>query len=195
MLAEANIFALLEDFGEELLTDIDTALKSKGHGSKANGGSQSARIIGTGKFKIIPTDGSITLNFYLNDYWYFLEYGRGKTKAAKTKKEFKNTLAGKMYAAGWDIGKGINAKTWYKKKLKDGSKSKLLKDYEGMRKLLLKAIAHNIHKKGTIKRFGYKGSKFLSGILNDGRFETLSKKLSEIIGKEIVIDISNAFKR
>lgn len=195
MINDKDVFALLEQFGEELIADIDKSLQNKGFGSKANGGTQSTGLIGSTTFDINTGGGGLTMSFYMNDYWYYVQYGRGKTQVGKSKKPFEKTLAGKLYASGWDVGKGINAREWYKKRLKDPSKSKMLKDYEGMRKLLTKAIAHNIHKKGTIKRFGYKGSNFLTDVFQDGRFDSLSEKLSELIGQKIVIDITNQFKQ
>lgn len=203
-----QIFALLETFGDELVLDIKDSLASKGFGSKANGGTQDTGIIGSTNFKINTTNGQLVLEFYMDSYWYYLEYGRGKTKSSKTKKPFKDTLAGKLYQSGWDVGKGINAKVWYAKSQKDlfqssqgksGSltpeKHKAFKDYEGLRKMLVRAIASGIHKKGTIKRFGYKGSRFLSNVLKDGRFDKLSQSLSDIIGKQIVIDITESFNK
>lgn len=205
---DKELFKELGIFGDELLLDIDKSLKNKGHGSKAVGNIQSARIIGSGEFKIATNNDGITMQFYLNDYWYQLEYGRGPTKASKSKKPFNKTLAGAIYEKGWDVGKGINAQDWYRRsqlklyKDSNGKKGslkaknhKIYNNYQGLRKMLAYAIASAIHKKGTIKRFGYQGSGFLSDVLNDGRFDILSEKISKIIGNKIVIDISQAIAK
>lgn len=95
-LKDKAVFDILEAFGEDLLADLDKSLRDKGHGSLANGGTQSAGIIGSGNFKVENKGGTLSLSFYLNDYWYYLEYGRRPTKAGKGKKAFKDTLAGRL---------------------------------------------------------------------------------------------------
>jgi hypothetical protein len=187
---DKEVFALLEQFGDELVADIDKSLQSKGFGAKTNSGnSQSTGIIGSTTFDINTGGGGLTMSFYMNDYWYWLEFGRGVTKASKTKKPFKDTLAGKLFENGWDVQKNINAKEWYKEKLIKNSKSKKLKEgkHDDFRKMFVKFVAHRIHING------YKATHFLTEVLNDGRSEKLSEKLSELIGKKIVIDVYNDF--
>lgn len=43
-------------------------------------------------------------------------------------------------------------------------------------------IAKKIHSKGTIKRFGYKGSSFIADVLTQQNVDTIAQKLSDLTG-------------
>lgn len=46
-------------------------------------------------------------------------------------------------------------------------------------------IAKKIHSKGTIKRFGYKGSGFIADVLTPQNIDTIAQKLSDVTGLRI----------
>jgi len=51
-------------------------------------------------------------------------------------------------------------------------------------------IAKKIHNKGTIKRFGYKGSNFIADVLTQQNIDTIAQKLSDITGLRISVYLS-----
>lgn len=55
-------------------------------------------------------------------------------------------------------------------------------------------ISKNIGKKGTIKRFGYKGNNFYSDVVDDGRLEKLQADLTELLKTNIGIEIIDLTK-
>jgi len=59
--------------------------------------------------------------------------------------------------------------------------------FDEAKKSLTLVIKRNIHNRGIIKRFGYKGSKFFTNVINDGRVQKLEKEIGAELGKEIKI--------
>ena len=57
---------------------------------------------------------------------------------------------------------------------------------------MAEAISRSIGKKGTIKRFGYKGSNYLSNVINPLSLQKLSSQLSEALGYQISIQLASA---
>jgi hypothetical protein len=53
------------------------------------------------------------------------------------------------------------------------------------------AIAGKIHSKGTIKRFGYKGSRFIGDVLNQQTIESIGQHLGEMLGKPISVYVTS----
>lgn len=59
----------------------------------------------------------------------------------------------------------------------------------GARRSLAFAIAVNMRKKGTLKRFGYGGSGFWTETVTDGEINTLKAALSKAMGREVILAI------
>ena len=53
------------------------------------------------------------------------------------------------------------------------------------------AIAGKIRSKGTIKRFGYKGSRFIGDVLTPQTIENIGQHLGEMLGKPIAVYVSS----
>ena len=51
------------------------------------------------------------------------------------------------------------------------------------------AIAGKIYKKGTIKRFGYKGSGFIADTLSPTAIDIIAQSISDAMGRQITIFI------
>jgi len=51
-------------------------------------------------------------------------------------------------------------------------------------------IAKKIHSKGTIKRFGYKGSGFIAAVLTQQNVDTIAQKLSDLTGLRLTAYIT-----
>lgn len=55
-------------------------------------------------------------------------------------------------------------------------------------------IAKKIHSKGTIKRFGYKGSGFIADVLTKQNVDVIAQKLSDVTGLRISVYLSTEEK-
>jgi len=197
MSVSKQVYKILEEFGEQLVKDTELSLKQK-HGGAANNGTQSTGLAESIDFSVKEKGDGFVFSFYMNDYWVNLQYGRGKTKVGKSQKEFKDTLAGKLYYSDWYSSKGLNPQDIvlrnYLDKLKNPSKSKGLKSltFKKAKKAFAIMVAKSIHKKGW-KRYPH-GSDFFGQVVEDGRFYDLGLKLSEIYGKEILFDLRDILK-
>lgn len=176
-----TIIDILAAFGEQLVVDTKANIQKYQHGA-LNG--QQSGLLGDNPFTVYQNEDGTTFEFRLADYADFVD---GGTRPAK-----KRTGAGAQMIESlnaWQVGKGINAEQIYRSKLKNPNKSKIT--YNKAQKSLSYAIKKNIHKKGIIKRFGYKGSKFFSSLLEDGRIERLAQDISVLVGREVIINIKD----
>lgn len=69
------------------------------------------------------------------------------------------------------------------------------KAFKDRRLLLAEKIAKAIYRKGTIKRFGYKGSEFLTSYLDWTFQERLQQDITESVGKDIEVQIIQSVKQ
>lgn len=180
----------VNSFSESLVKDIVDAIRYY-HGGTSNGSPQDAGISGSVEFTSpYFKDGSLFVDFKMDEHWYYLEYGRGPTRSAPVKKEFSKTLAGRLYASKWYRKTGADPRSWYKSRLKHPDKSKILSDYKKLEKSLAFAIARSIHKNGW-KKYPH-GSGFLSKTATPQKFDLLAENIAEILGQKIIIDLSNS---
>ena len=114
------------------------------------------------------TPQGIELKISMADYWQWVENGRGPTKTTTASKP---TLAQSLEQ--WISAKGIQVR-----QSKGESKQTVLE----RRKSMAIAIARKIHSKGTIQRFGYKGSNFIADVLTQQNVDTIAQKLSDLTG-------------
>lgn len=117
------------------------------------------------------TPQGITVAIEMADYYQWVESGRGPTKTTTASKP---TLAQSLEQ--WISAKGIQVR-----QSKGESKQSVLE----RRKSMAIAIARKIHSKGTIKRFGYKGSNFIADVLTQQNVDVIAQKLSDITGLRI----------
>lgn len=101
------------------------------------------------------------LEIVMDSYWQSVEYGQ-KPGIWPNFYSIQNWMASK------GIGKGLPEKKLH-----------------GLNYVIRRAI----YEKGTIKRFGYKGSGFVSKVFNQQYLNTLSKVLSAITGQTIAVSI------
>lgn len=129
------------------------------------------------------------LQLHAPDSWKWAEYGRGKSKR-------KGEVPLWKILEEWITYRGINVRDvtqWQRQ----SAKGKTVKPYKSlkttleMREVMARAFAQSIHKKGTIKRFGYHGSNYLSDVINQDSLNKLSKDLSEAVGYTIVVELIN----
>ena len=111
------------------------------------------------------TPQGITIGIEMADYYQWVESGRGKGKRPPI-----------ASIEQWISAKGIQVR-----QSKKESKQSVL----ARRKSMAIAIANKIASKGTIKRFGYKGSNFIADVLTPQNIDTIAQKLSDITGLRI----------
>jgi hypothetical protein len=160
----------LDRFGTEFVTDLRTNLLSKERSNTKSKLSASIKSLGS-TFK----DDSFTLKIQINDYYKFVDEGRGKGGVSKE---------GQEKIGEWGASRGYIGK-FQKEKIVKGERQVRKKKltFEKAKKQFIFLVSRKIKMKG------YEGNNFYSEIVEDGRFDKLSKQLSDIIGKEIVIEI------
>ena len=102
-----------------------------------------------------------------SEHWKYFEYGRkrGKRPPIKSIEE-------------WITAKGIPVR-----KSKGESKLSVMERRRGM----AFAIARSIGAKGTVKRFGYKGSGFVREVLTPENLQVISDALAKMYGDRLAI--------
>lgn len=160
----------LDRFGDDFVTDLRENLLSKEKSKTKSKLSASIKSLGS-TFK----DDSFTLKIQINDYYKFVDEGRGKGGVSKEGQE----KIGEWGAARVYIGK------FQKEQVVKGERQVRKKKltFEKAKKQFIFLVSRKIRMKG------YEGNNFYSEIVEDGRFDKLSKQLSDIIGKEIVIEV------
>ena len=108
------------------------------------------------------------------DYWEYANYGRGRGGMPP----IQNIM-------DWIAHKGINV---------NNGKSRSSKSTLDKARSMAFAISKNIANKGTIKRFGYKGSQFLSDELNEDTLRDLGTRLAELTGRTVALSIKQNFE-
>ena len=116
------------------------------------------------------TPSGITIGIEMADYYQWVEDGRRRGKRPPI-----------MAIEQWISAKGIQVR-----QSKGESKQSVLE----RRKSMAEAIAKKIASKGTIKRFGYKGSNFIADVLTQQNIDTIAQKLSDITGLRISVYLS-----
>ena len=145
----------------------------------------SSRLLQSVRFNDIKILGSkYSLEIVMENYWQYADQGRAGGKMPPIEPIMK-----------WIAQKGIPIRQQVKaKKLKRKSKLTLSQRVRSQQKSLAFLIARNIAKKGTIQRFGYKGSGFASKYLNKSFEQTLKADISKAIKQDINVEIINAAK-
>ena len=120
----------------------------------------------------------VTAEIRAADYWYYVEQGRGATK-----KGHQGGLFLWQSIQDWLLQKGIATPPDFKK---EGD------SVEQARENFARVIAKKIHRKGTIKRFGYKGANFVADVLNKQSVDAIAQHLGEALGQRIAISVKMA---
>lgn len=181
---QEQIQFLLESFGTQLINDLRTELLNKG--VEGRGGQESALA---GSFKPVFKIQGNTMVWRLEaaGYWRYVESGRGTGKQPPPKameKMVRGMESKNGFLAIEEAKKYKKLKTTDRKIKKKSRKA----EYEQAVKSLAFIMGRAIGKKGTIKRFGYKGTDFVSTVLNDGRIDMLSKNIAYNIGQGLKIE-------
>jgi len=116
------------------------------------------------------TPQGITVAIEMADYYQWVESGRGKGKRPPI-----------ASIEQWISAKGIQVRQ---------SKGETKQSVLDRRKSMAIAIANKIASKGTIKRFGYKGSNFIADVLTQQNIDVIAQKLSDVTGLRISVYLS-----
>lgn len=120
----------------------------------------------------------VTAEIRAADYWYYVDQGRGATK-----KGHQGGLFLWQRIDEWLLQKGIATPPDFKK---EGD------SVDDARENFARVIAKKIHRKGTIKRFGYKGANFVADVLNQQSINAIAEHLGEAFGQRIAISVKMA---
>lgn len=168
-----GINRILSNFGITLKKDLQKSLIKKGREKAAKYGSvpnDNTNLGDSIRPEIIESESGLTFNLNLSDYYAAVDGGRGPTKKSGNG-ELKKSLA------LWIRQKGINPS----KIIQKISGSKTAVPFEKARNQLSFLIARKIHKEG------YKGNRFFTSVLQDGRLKDLEEDLKKETGKQIRI--------
>lgn len=167
-----SVNSIVEQFAIKLVSDLRKSLKDK---NVTYGGGQESRLAASIKYKISYSKG-LTMDISMNDYYKFVDQGRGPGPAWSQKKR----------------GQGSNNESPFSSKIlkwvkKDPKQEGMAKKFAQEKKMpfnkAAKTLAFLIYRK--IRKEGYKGNYFFTNIINDGRQELLAKQIREEYGKEI----------
>lgn len=120
----------------------------------------------------------VTAEIRAADYWYYVDQGRGATKKGN-----QGGLFLWQRIDEWLLQKGIATPPDFKK---EGD------SVDDARENFARVIAKKIHRKGTIKRFGYKGANFVADVLNQQSINVIAEHLGEALGQRIAISVKMA---
>ncbi len=118
----------------------------------------------------VPISDGVSVSILMSDYYPYVEGGRkaGKRPPIASIEE-------------WISAKGIQVR----QSSQESTQSVLER-----RRSLAYAIASKIAKRGTIKRFGYKGGNFIKDVLTPDNIEAIAQHLSEMAGKKIELYVT-----
>lgn len=177
-----EIDKILVEFGESTVNDVRANLDAA-----VSYGGQASRL--SAKINYIPprnVNGAIVLQVSMPEYGYILDQGRGAGNVSKEgiasieKWIVRRGLVPKMSKANTLIAKNRKAP----KKTKDANREKAVKQFAF-------AIAKKIQKEGHNPKYKTPKLGFWSKVINDGRLDELTKRISEVLKTEVIIEINN----
>ena len=177
-----EIDRILVEFGETTVNDVRANLDAV-----VTFGGQSSRL--SQKINYIPprnSNGGIVLQVTMPEYGFVLDQGRGAGNVSRE---------GIASIEKWIVRRGLKPKmSEAKTKMsKDRKASKPIKiaNREKAVKQFAFAIARKIQKDGHSQPYKDKKLGFWSKVINDGRLDELTKRISEVLKTEVIIEINN----
>jgi len=155
---------ILFRFGNELVNDVRKSIEDKELDASGNLKASVA------PYSLQSANDFFKLEIKMADYWEYAETGRRSGKMPP----IENIM-------DWIANKGIDVR-------KEKGRSSIEKN----RNLAYK-IRSAIGKRGTIKKFNYQGSKFLSEVVNDETMRDLGFLIGELLGKTVAVSFATAF--
>ena len=169
-----GVLELIDEFSEKLVRDLRKNLEEKDRSNNKSANRLAASI--TPKVKLLP--GGVVCQIEMNDYWYWVNYGRDAAPVAESAK-----------IKEWARRKGIDPRakinSWretYRNKTVKNKRVDQLKPVSY--KSALEQFEYIVKRK--IKNKGFEGNDFFSEVVDDGRLDILNEQ----IAKELDIDIN-----
>lgn len=182
-----EIDKILVEFGESTVNDVRANLDSV-----LTYGSNASRL--SANIKYIPpfnSNGAIVLQVTMPNYGYILDEGRGKGKSADKKlpKEAIESIE------KWIVRRGLKPKmSEARQKFAKNRKADKQKKNENREKAVKQfafAIAKKIQKEGHNPKYKTPKLGFWSKVINDGRLDELTARISEVLKTEVIIEIND----
>ena len=177
-----EIDKILADFAEKTINDVRTNLDAV-----VNYGGQMSKL--SKNVTYIPprnVNGAIVLQVTMPEYGFILDKGRGAGNVSKE---------GIASIEKWIVRRGLKPKMSEArtKMSKDRKVAKPIKtqNREKAVKQFAFAIARKIQKKGHSQPYKDQKLGFWSKVINDGRLDELTKRISEVLKTEVIIEINN----
>lgn len=155
---------ILQNVAQRLIEELRKDIEEK----KLTGTRNLTQSIDSSRAVEVADGVSVTID--MNKYWPYVEDGRGKGNRPPI-----------ASIEEWISAKGIQVR----QSAKESTQSVLER-----RRSLAYAIASKIAKRGTIKRFGYKGGNFIKDVLTPDNIDIIAQHLSEMAGKKIELYVS-----
>ncbi len=177
-----EIDKILVEFGESTVNDVRANLDAA-----VSYGGQASRL--SAKINYTPprnVNGAIVLQVSMPTYGYILDAGRGPGNVSKE---------GIASIEKWIVRRGLKPKMSEArtKMSKDRKVSKPIKtqNREKAVKQFAFAIARKIQKQGHAQPYKDKKLGFWSKVINDGRLDELTARISEVLKTEVIIEIND----
>jgi hypothetical protein len=182
-----EIDKILSDFGKVTVDDVRANLDA----AVSYGGQMSKLSANIRYIKPFNSNGGIVLQIEMPTYGYILDAGRGKAKSDGTKlpKEAIENIE------KWIVRRGLKPKmSEAKQKFAKDRKSDKQKKNQNREKAVKQfafAIARKIQKEGHSQPYKDQKLGFWSKVINDGRLDELTKRISEVLKTEVIIEIND----
>lgn len=170
-IAVGTIKEVLNEYGEKVVAALNDNLEFKGNIAS---GDLAASI----KFKVFSVSDVHTFELFIDDSYKWVDKGTKPSKYRHPGKKMVDSIA------TWLSFKGLSGVVNSKKAKSKARPSNI--------KSMAYAVATNILKHGTTKRFGYKGSSFYSDVFKAGGvgdIALLEQQISEVLKQTIKIQI------
>jgi hypothetical protein len=167
LIIENQVEAIIFKFANDIVNDLKLSIEEKEINASGN-------LLSS----IKPTTSQSGSNLFkleikMADYWEDVENGQKK-----------GTIVPIEDLMSWITNKPIKVRTSRRQ-----SGASVLQARKSLAVMIQRAIVKN----GTIKRFGYKGSKFLTSVVNDEAVRDLSNSISQEIGRTVAITVATLF--
>jgi hypothetical protein len=177
-----EIDKILADFAEKTINDVRTNLDAV-----VNYGGQMSKL--SKNVTYIPprnVNGAIVLQVTMPEYGFILDKGRGAGNVSKE---------GIASIEKWIVRRGLKpkmseARTKMSKDRKVAKPIKTQNREKAVRQFAF-AIARKIQKKGHSQPYKDQKLGFWSKVINDGRLDELTKRISEVLKTEVIIEIND----
>jgi hypothetical protein len=193
--SEKKIIEVFEKWGQHLVEKsrriIDAAIK-------ADGGGQTSKLSGSGKYNVLNKNGVISFEFYFegSPYWKFVDKGVDGTETKRGspyafKKKNIDQKAALAFVKTRHFKVELSTRTKEKAKgLKDKNERKSLKQasIDSQRKALAFIVGRGIAKHGI------KPAHFMDKIVTKQEIEGLKKMLIPVLRDQFVLQIKNELK-